>query len=360
MKLEWRIANHIHCTLNIKDFSKLPMCTKEKKRIKLLIRADAKPSIGTGDLISCLYLSEWLEHYDLECILLTKSTQTAKEILKESHYPISVQWLDSHMTIESEISFISNFISNHHIDGLLMEITERSLQDYKNCFSDIWLGTINFDYQIPDEFNFIWNWQVNAPKKLKDHSAKDKILGPDSVLIKQTIWDSKWYKSQQNNLRILVTMGGADQYNFTHRIYNDLKDSAANLHLVLGSGYYHSESMENYSKDLDLKVSFNLPSILDEILESDVVISAGGLTLSELIHLGVPTIVISTEKHQIERCEYFGSKNLITYLGHRQYDRDKLIKALDMQKTSNRYRMKCDQSIIKLTNSLINFTEKVR
>lgn len=336
------------------------MYIKEKKRIKLLIRADAKPSIGTGDLISCLYLSEWLEDYDFECILLTKSTQTAKEILKESDYLISIQWLDPQMTIESEITFMSNFISDHHIDGLLMEITERSLHDYKNCFSGIWLGTINFDYQIPNEFNFIWNWQVNAPKKLKNHSAKDKILGPDSVLIKRSIWDSKWHESQQHKLRVLVTMGGADQHNFTQRIYNDLKLCFANLHLVLGSGYYHSESIENYSKDLDLKVSFNLPSILDEILKSDVVISAGGLTVSELIHLGVPTIVISTEKHQIERCEYFSSKNLITYLGYRQYDKDKLIQALDIKKKPNRYRMQCDRSITKLTNSLINFTKKVQ
>ena len=225
---------------------------KRKKRIKLLIRADAKPSIGTGDLISCLYLSEWLEDYDFECILLTKSTQTAREILKESDYLIRIQWLDPQMTIESEI-FMTNFISDHHVDGLLMEITERSLHDYRNCFSGIWLGTINFDYQIPNEFNFIWNWQVNVLKKLKDHSAKDKILGPDSVLIKRSIWDSKWHQSQQNKLRVLVTMGGADQHNFTQRIYNDLKLCFANLHLVLGSGYYHSESIENYSKDLDFK-----------------------------------------------------------------------------------------------------------
>ena len=99
---------------------------------------------------------------------------------------------------------------------------------------------------------------------------------------------------------------------------------------------------------------------MDEILKSDVVISAGGLTLSELIHLGVPTIVISTEKHQIERCEYFRSKNLITYLGYRQYDKDKLIQALEIQKKPNCYRMQCDRSITKLTKSLINFTKKVQ
>ena len=89
---------------------------KRKKRIKLLIRADAKPSIGTGDLISCLYLSEWLEDTILNVSNNFGKYADCQRNLKESDYLIRIQWLDPQMTIESEISFMSNFISDHHVD----------------------------------------------------------------------------------------------------------------------------------------------------------------------------------------------------------------------------------------------------
>ena len=45
--------------------------------------------------------------------------------------------------------------------------------------------------------------------------------------------------------------------------------------------------------------------------------------------------------------------SLTAYLGYRQYDKDKLIQALEIQKNQIT-RMQCDRSITKLTKSLIN------
>ena len=47
-----------------------------------------------------------------------------------------------------------------------MEITERSLHDYRNCFSGIWLGTINFDYQILMS-RILFELAANALKNLR-------------------------------------------------------------------------------------------------------------------------------------------------------------------------------------------------
>ena len=89
---------------------------------KILFRADAKPSIGTGDLISLITLSEYLD--DFECFFLTQSTSVAKKIIERRNQK-NVFWLDENADVKVDVATINEIVDSHKIDMLFFEITER-------------------------------------------------------------------------------------------------------------------------------------------------------------------------------------------------------------------------------------------
>ena len=175
---------------------------------KILFRADAKPSIGIGDLMSLITLSEYMEGF--ECFFLTQATSAAKDIV-ERRAPKNVFWLLENTSIEEDVAAINKTVDEYKIDVLFFEITERKLTEYKGLNEEIPKACVNFDGAVPDDMKIVINWDAAAYKYYNTDKFPNTIflLGPKYVILPKSFYsdDIKNRQYTQQRKKILIAMG---------------------------------------------------------------------------------------------------------------------------------------------------------
>lgn len=290
---------------------------------RILFRADAKPSIGIGDLMSLITLSEYMEGF--ECFFLTQTTSAAKGIVKR-RTPKNVLWLPENASAEEDVATINKIISEYKIDVLFFEVTENKLTEYKDLNQEIPKVCVNFDGIIPGDMRIVINWDAAAPKYYKVNDFPDTIflLGPKYVILPKSFYsdDIKNRQYVQYRKKILIAMGGADELDFTSKVAHAIVGDNRELIIIVGAGYENKERLKNSleAKGVKYTIKVNVENMLAEYLSCDFAIGAGGLTSSELVASRTPCALIATYEHQIARCEYFDNEGWAKYLGFRSCD----------------------------------------
>lgn len=300
---------------------------------RILFRADAKPSIGIGDLMSLITLSKNLDE-GWDVFFLIKSYKTALELINK-HNIKNILIMDKEISLENEILFINTEIKKLSIDILFLEITEIKLSHYIGLDSSVKKIAVNFDGDILNDLDLVINWDVTAHTIINTNKYPNTkfLLGPEYVILPKDLYNVK----NTRNLgptpkKILIAMGGADEFNMTQKIIDTLKNNLKDIEvtIILGSGYKHSERLRNSIKNSTLQYNIreNITNIIEEYFNCDLAIGAGGLTASELVASKTPTILIATYEHQIARCKYFEEHKLVKYLGFRQFNQEELINVI--------------------------------
>lgn len=294
---------------------------------KILFRADAKPSIGIGDLMSLLHLSAYLE--DFECYFLTQATSAAKEIMKR-YKPKKLFWLDENASIESDVNIINKLIVDETIDMLFFEITECKLTDYVGINSNVHKVCVNFDGCVFDDIKLLINWDVAAHAYYDVNKFPNTkfLLGSKYVILPKVFYSNEIQNRRYAKVRkkILIAMGGADELDFASKVVNALLDKKYKLIIIVGAGYTKKNELINLLnvRGIEYEMKVNVHDMLSEYMMCDFAIGAGGLTSSELVASRTPCALVATYEHQIARCEYFDSKGWSKYLGFREFDDNEL------------------------------------
>lgn len=293
------------------------------KTKKILFRADAAPHIGTGDLMSLIHLSNYLDS-SWEVFFVIKNYRAGVELAKK--YSITnVKILDEKININDEVELLNKFIKENSIDIIFFEITERKLTDYKNISKNIKKVCVSFDGEILDDMDLVIDWDTESYRYFepKKHPKTKFLLGYEYVILPKEFYDEKAQHRSVNTpiKNILVAMGGADEYDFTSKIVSSLEKLDLNITVVVGSGYQNIEKLKKLSYS---RLLVNIPNMLEEYLKCDVAIGAGGLTVSELVALKISSCIVATYEHQIHRCKTFEENGYINYLGYRDINKNKL------------------------------------
>jgi UDP-2,4-diacetamido-2,4,6-trideoxy-beta-L-altropyranose hydrolase len=121
-------------------------------------------------------------------------------------------------------------------------------------------------------------------------------------------------------MKVLITAGGADEYNIAGallqrlRIEPDLKSLI--LHVVAGPLNKNILMLEQLSaNDPNIHIHRNVTDMAGLMQRCDIAISAGGSTLYELCACGVPTVSFSYVDNQLQGVKEFHRSNLIYYAG---------------------------------------------
>jgi spore coat polysaccharide biosynthesis predicted glycosyltransferase SpsG len=300
---------------------------------KILFRADAAPHIGIGDLMSLISLSKYFSENYIKYFII-KNYKAAVDLV-EKYNVKNVFIIDSNIKLNEEINYINNFIQINHIDIIFFEITERKLSDYQGI-ANIKKVCVNFDQYILEDMDLVINWDVDAYKfyDTKKHSKTKFLLGPEYVILPKEFYDFDFdtIRREYTPKKLLIAMGGADEFNFTEKIVDVILSFKIDIELsiILGVGYANKNELENKLKTSSLKhnIKHNIINMLDEYLNCGIGIGAGGLTSSEMVTTKISTILIATYEHQISRCEYFEKQGWAKYLGFKSFDNNELINAI--------------------------------
>ncbi|EQB39200.1 hypothetical protein M947_08585 [Sulfurimonas hongkongensis] len=301
---------------------------------KILFRADAAPHIGIGDLMSLINISRYFDE-SYKKYFIVKDYKAGVDLIKK--YNLSNCFIiDSAIKLKDEIIYINKFIKKYDVDILFLEITERKLSEYLGLDKDVKKVAVNFDGHILDDLDLVIDWDVEAYKffDTKRYPKTNFLLGPEYVILPKEFYYENIVERRVDlpTKKILIAMGGADEFDFTRKIVESIIKSKINieLNIIIGSGYEYRDGLESRLKNSDIKykIKQNITNMLDEYLNCDIGIGAGGLTSSEMVATKISPILIATYEHQIARCRYFDKQGWAKYLGYREFKNNELINAI--------------------------------
>ncbi len=149
--------------------------------------------------------------------------------------------------------------------------------------------------------------------------ATGEILwGPQYLILNPEIEKLRRYRERADDgsdLNILVTLGGSDTFGVTIAVVNELKKYSHNVTVITGASFIHTEELNKILPERYIH-KHNVPSLIQEISQHDLIVCGGGVTPFEAAALGVPSYVIANEKHEIPVGNYLEHCECSKFLGH--------------------------------------------
>ena len=292
---------------------------------KILFRADAKPAIGTGDLVSLIQLAKTFDKKGWESWFMIRDSQGAKSLMAD--YAITrFEVIPDSYSPANEVADLNDFLSENGFSHLFLCITERSLTDYAKLFPAIVKGCINFDGVVTKDWNLVVNWNFPEPTLYKQENFPETrfLLGPEFVILPdnfdQGVIEKRTFKKPIQKL--LITMGGADEFNLTTEVVRKIIEEKLDLRLtiILGAAFGAQAELNALlaSSGLTYECKTAVSDMFAEYMSCDAAIGTGGLTSSELVATHTPALLVAAYEHQSARCNHFDDHKMAIFLGDKQ------------------------------------------
>ena len=314
--------------------------------MKFIIRVDSSIDIGSGHVMRCLVLANSLKKKSSEVYFICREHDgNLIKYIETSGY--KVYKLPKNKPIKSHNSSANNNLNNWL--GVSQEI------DAIECKEII--ANLNPDWLIVDHYFIDRQWELilkrnNLKIMVIDDLANRKhncevlldqnyylypkdrysnlipknchqLLGPRFSLLREEFVNFRTKKtySKDKKFHVFIFMGSADKHNQTLKAINSViylleKGELISADVLVGSINIHSVQIELLCKKYSEITFYKSPNNIAELMsKADVSIGAGGSTSIERCYLGLPSLVISLAKNQVETTKALDSIGAICDLG---------------------------------------------
>ena len=280
------------------------LAPRKQSLMNVVIRADAGPAVGTGHVMRMMALA------DSCCQLGGRVTMLCGDIPR---------------------GLVQRLICR----GIDVQQLKSATCDQADAFETVALAKqLDADWIVLDGYRFDSRYQQTVSSKdavlmmmddgtLADRSIVDVVLNQNvyasneeqsdrflggcqftllrSEFLSQAAVEPKHIRKSPK--RILVTLGGCDDANWTSRVLNSIPFSNAqklSVDVVVGAGYRHLESLQELTRRLpfSIRIHQNVDRMVDLMQQVDLAVTAGGSTCYELARCGVPAIAIPVAPNQ--------------------------------------------------------------
>lgn len=272
----------------------------------IIIRADGGNGIGMGHLMRTSVLADELLKSDEVIYVCSDAYKEGITFLKNKGYQV----IETPDVVNTLLSLSADCIvtDNYAID-------EEYIDKIRAHFDVV--GYIDDNALLPYKADFIVNQNYKAEEVSYEVNASCKmLLGSRYLLVRDEFRSMKQVTIHQDVKRILLTVGGSDNWNYTDLLLGELVEHInCTFHVVIGPVFpYKEELMKKYSEYQN--VVFEITPRMSEVVNKcDIAISSSGSTLYELGLLGVPTIAIIVADNQIGLATRMHQDELINCLG---------------------------------------------
>ncbi len=308
--------------------------------LRLLIRADVGPRIGTGHLMRCLALGQaWKSiggQVAFACGTLPGVLQN--RLTKEGFALFSIanaacDGTDARETCEIATAFAPDWVV---LDGYRFN---DAYQSRLRSVEGRLLVVDDFGHGRHEAADAVLNQNAYATHLSYPHLKADRLLLGSKYLLLRTEFSENLLDSEDKHIvnsvkRILVTFGGADPENVTLqtlKVLDSFGKSNLVVDVVIGASYQHTEELRVFKKSttLNLRLHRNVDRMSSLMSKVDLAISAGGSTCYELARFGIPTAVISIAENQKPIAKSLDEKGVAICCGHYlDFDGSRLAKTL--------------------------------
>lgn len=308
------------------------------------IKVFANNEIGTGHLYRQSWVAKSLKKFGIDSLFFIEDYQEGLKLANNLHLnyiPYSRKYSE-----EESAEFISVRAEGRGINMVIIDELDSS-KSFINRLKKKEIKVITFD----DRGNGVWHSDLciaplYPPKRLPPTFSKTKLLTGYKYMVLNEDYSPnkiKTYRVKNYPKRIYITQGGTDTYGvipFLIKSLSSLPEKTI-FDVVIGPAFKHHRQVKESLKTTkgNFKIHENKKKLLDIQEKADMAISAGGLTLFELLTLGVPTILLTAEPREKEIMTSVSRLKAVINIGLiRQSDfnknlKEKIIKSvLDLQK----------------------------
>lgn len=299
----------------------------------LYIRTEANRVTATGHMMRCLAIADAAAEKGIRTVFIVAEEGSARFPKERGYETICLErrWDD----FTGEIAIMERLIADRRIEVMLIDsyfvsedymkaVTKMTRTAYiDDLHAAIWSCSILIDYAVYyDLFDY-----------RKEYPDTELLLGCEYAPLRKEFKNLPVKKIRQDVKKALVVTGGTDEYHFMMRFAETLLSfrglfDGVEFTLVCGAfnreieairklaaKYTAEDGAEMENRGMKIKIYPTLPTLKDAILETDLLITAGGTTLYEMAACKTPGICFSMADNQLDNVNGFAERNLVLYAG---------------------------------------------
>lgn len=275
---------------------------------RLLIRADAAASIGTGHVMRMIALAQAYNRRGGMCTIATVRVTDGlvARLRREAvfHERInserqgSLEDAEKTITLAKKLGVEWIVVDGYHFD-----------YDYQTAIKAAGLRLLCVDdhgYSDCWHCDAILNQNLDAEcLRQYDNDIEDAtyLLGSNFCLLRDEFIDRRSEPRDWKCIeRLLLTLGGADPNNATEatlKLLNAVSKRRLHIRVLSSADNSHLERLQAFESHHRIEVLQGLSNMTDQYAWADGIISAGGSTCWEWLYFGLPGAIVTIADNQV-------------------------------------------------------------
>lgn len=293
--------------------------------MKLLVRADASVTTGTGHVMRCLALAQaWQDMGGHVVFAMAEGTDAVRaRILSEKMESIAIE---AKAASQDDARHTRELAQRSKADWVALD-GYRFGADYRDELKSagqklLWLDDEGTDARCSADIILNQNSDASADRYPGREAHTRLFLGTRYALLRREFltWGDGKKEIPGSARQLLVTMGGSDPDNLTSTVIETLRNVTADgLHATVLAGgsnphfEFLREAVSNSAGAVRLLASAaNMPELM---AQADLAIIAGGGTLWELLYMSCPVISFSRNAVQSRILKDLDERGVLRHLG---------------------------------------------
>jgi spore coat polysaccharide biosynthesis predicted glycosyltransferase SpsG/CMP-N-acetylneuraminic acid synthetase len=299
---------------SVHDLEDFWMAERLLREPRILFRVDGSKVRGMGHVYRSLAVAEALREGSRAEIAFLMSADHAEGIstVSKSGYPVRVFKSGG---LEILIDSIQDFAPSVVINDLpLVEET------YLRSLARLGTVTINLVDTLEDLERVSRDAQFVISVMNEDRETPEGFYGGPAFAILRRHFQGRERAFREKPMKVLLTFGGADPQALTLKVARALAPLTRDVEVlsVAGPAFPHTHVFEALQRTL----GGNLPLVkgvdmqmADLMLDADLVLCSGGMSVYEIAALGTPGLVLAQNAREDRRMREFARSGTIEYLG---------------------------------------------
>ncbi len=292
-------------------------------RKTLFIRADGNSEIGMGHIMRSMTIASSFRKHGYRCVFLSSAPIAQETYDRYGYEVIELKYPYNQKSLEEALEIV-DILKQNDVDYLLVDsyfIGNEYLSIIRDNITLICISSIRKKFSV----DYLINENIACDRvyinELYAGSETKLLLGARYSPIREE-FISRQFVIRKTVKSVLISTGGGDQYNFMTLFLRKIVKERLEycfINFVFISGEFnshHAELMDEASGVKNVRIVRNAGNMSELMLDSDIAISAGGMTILELSVMGVPSIGIAVSEDQIAGLTFMGNNDMIEYVGH--------------------------------------------
>ncbi len=304
--LDKRAAFTVH---DLEDFW---MAERLQRQPRILFRVDGSTSMGMGHVYRSLAIADALRGTSQADLAFLMSADHDKGIVTVSRhgYPVRVA---GDGRLETYLEHIRDYAPHILINDLPV-LEDRWLR----ALSHLGASTINLVDTLDDLERTEHYAQIIVSVMNQDRETPEGFYGGPAYAILRSHFQGREKELRDDARLVLLSFGGGDPQGLTLLAARALADLDIEAVAVAGPAFSHLDEFQRLADELPRRVPLIQEAgghIAELMLEADLVVCSGGMSVYEIAALGTPGVVLAQNAREDARMQVFARHGSIEYLG---------------------------------------------